>query len=196
MDFSVFPQILSVLNFCSPNSRKKCINYYAVLTSPTKLKNLSGIRSTFSKKTWLLSDHKSNSCITFVWSHSGCYLRAWHHQARELISLFLFFLLWWLTMYSLSSSAIVLTSRPSPWTCTISCDSQNCYYLSWCQIDFFFHSMIVLWSCRVEITAGLCLDATPWELACASMSPTKRYIWILGDLSSGTFDLILIENPL
>lgn len=62
--------------------------------------------------------------------------------------------------------------------------------------SIFLLFMIMLWSCRVEITADLCLDATPRELACISMSPMKRYIWILWDLSSGTFVLISIENLL
>lgn len=101
------------------------------------LKGFSGIWSAFLQEdlttAWPQDQHLQHLHLKY---HSGCYLRAWHHHDGELILLFLFFLLWCLSKYSVSSSAIVLTSRPSQWTCTIYCDSQNCYYLSWCQIDF------------------------------------------------------------
>lgn len=124
--FHSFPTYLVFLTFSLQILERNALNYYAVLTS-RKLKLKKLFRHLmyfffffFGKKTWVLpwprDQHLHRPHLKY---HSGCCSHAWHHHAWELILLFLFFLLWCLPKYSVSSSAIVLTSRPSRWTCTV-----------------------------------------------------------------------------
>lgn len=196
--FQSFPKYLVFFTFALLTLGRNTINYCAVLTSPTKLnlKSSSGIGSTFCK-TRLLPDHKTKRLHHLhLKYHSGCYLRAWHHQAWEDWSHCSFSPCFDVCQCIRCLQAPLFWQADPPNGLVLYTVTPRTAII-WAGVRLiFFLFMIVLWSCRVEITADLCLDATPRELACISMSPMKRYIWILRDVSSGTFDLISIEKPL
>lgn len=177
MNFSVFSKIVFLTSALLTLGRNT-IQYYAVLTSPTKLnlKGFSSIWSTFCRKTRLVPDHRTNICFTFIWSITRAAIPVSDTIMPEK---------WSFCSFSFGFDVCQRIQRlQAPLFWQAAPPSRLVLYpvtprtaIIWAGVRLiFFLFMMVLWSCRVEITADLCLDATPGELACSSMSPMKRYI--------------------
>lgn len=151
----------------------------------------------FKKKTWLMPDHTTNIRTTFIWSITTLVAICMPDTVMPVNSSYYSFSSCFDVCQSIQCLQVPLFWQADPPNGLVLYSVTSRSAIIWAGVrSIFFLFMIMLWSCRAEITADLCLDATPRELACISMSPMKRYIWILWDLLSGTFVLISIENLL
>lgn len=181
--FHSFPTYLVFLTFSLQILERNALNYYAVLTS-RKLKLKKLFRHLmyffffffFARRPEYCLDHATNICIAFIWSITQVAVRMPDTITPENSS-YCSFSSCFDVCQSIRCLQVPLFWQADPPDGLVLYSAAPRSAIIWAGVRLIFLLfMIMLWSCGIEITADLCLDATPRGLPCISMSPMKSYI--------------------